>query len=54
MESIPLDLSGAYFRADIRWTFASQSEKDEDRVSARRREMAERIAMLPPRSSSID
>lgn len=54
MESVPLDLSGAYFRADIRWTFASQSEKDEDRVSARRREMAERIAMLPPRSSSID
>lgn len=54
MESIPLDLSGAYFRADIRWTFASQSEKDEDRVSARRREMAERIAMLPPRARIVD
>lgn len=54
LELEPIDLSGAYFRADIRWTFASQSEKDEDRVSARRREMAERIAMLPPRSSSID
>lgn len=49
-----VDLSGAYFRADIRWTFASQSEKDEDRVSARRREMAERIAMLPPRARIVD
>ncbi len=54
MENIPLDLSGAYFRADIRWTFASQSEKDEDRVSARRREMAERLAMLPPRTYIVD
>lgn len=54
MENIPLDLSGAYFRADMRWTFASQAEKDEDRVSARRHEMAERLAMLPNRTRIVD
>lgn len=54
METVPLDLSGAYFRADMRWTFASQAEKDEDRVSARRREMAERLAMLPNRARIVD
>lgn len=53
-DDVPVSLSSFYFRADIRWTFASQSEKDEDRVSARRREMAERIAMLPPRARIVD
>ena len=54
MEAIPLNLSGAYFRADIRWTFASQAEKDEDRSAVRRREMAERMAMLPSSVRAID
>lgn len=31
-----LDLSGPYARVDLRWTFASQSEKDMDRTSSRR------------------
>ena len=34
-----LDLSGAYLRADLRWTFASQSEKDIDRATTRRDEL---------------
>lgn len=34
-----LDLSGAFVRADLRWTFASQSEKDEDRATMRRQEI---------------
>lgn len=51
---VPVSLSSFYFRADIRWTFASQAEKDEDRVSARRREMAERLAMLPNRARIVD
>jgi hypothetical protein len=31
-----LDLSGPYARVDLRWTFASQSEKEMDRTSSRR------------------
>lgn len=34
-----LDLSGAFVRADLRWTFASQSEKDADRATMRRQEI---------------
>jgi len=34
-----LDLSGPYARIDLRWTFASQSEKDMDRTSSRREEL---------------
>lgn len=34
-----LDLSGAYLRADLRWTFASQAEKDMDRTSMRRQSL---------------
>jgi len=48
LRNIPVSLSSAYIRADIRWTFASQAEKDEDRAAARSREMSERLAMLPP------
>jgi hypothetical protein len=47
-QNIPISLSSFYLRADIRWTFASQAEKDEDRAAARRKEMSERLAMLPP------
>jgi hypothetical protein len=47
-QNIPVSLSSFYLRADIRWTFASQAEKDEDRAAARRKEMSERLAMLPP------
>lgn len=36
-----LDLSGAYVRADLRWTFASQAEKDADRTSMRRQSLDE-------------
>lgn len=40
-----LDLSGAFVRADLRWTFASQAEKDADRTSMRRQAFDEaRIA----------
>ena len=34
-----LDLSGAFLRADLRWTFASQAEKDADRTSMRRQSL---------------
>lgn len=45
--NIPVSLSSVYLRADIRWTFASEAEKDVDRSAARSREMTERLAMLP-------
>lgn len=45
--SIPIDLSAPYLRVDIRWTFASEAEKDVDRSAARSKEMTERLAMLP-------
>ena len=45
--SIPISLSSAYVRADIRWTFSSQSQRDEDRASQRSLEMTQRLAMLP-------
>jgi hypothetical protein len=45
--SIPIDLSAPYVRVDIRWTFASESEKDVDRSAARSKEMTERLAMMP-------
>lgn len=46
-QNIPVSLSSFYVRADIRWTFASQLEKDEDRAASRSREMTERLAMMP-------
>lgn len=45
--NIPVSLSSVYLRADIRWTFASEAEKDVDRSAARSKEMTERLAMLP-------
>lgn len=50
---IPVSLSNAYIRVDVRWTFASQAEKDEDRAAARSLEMTERLAMMP-RGRRID
>jgi hypothetical protein len=44
---IPVSLSSVYLRADIRWTFASEAEKDVDRSAARSKEMSERLAMMP-------
>jgi hypothetical protein len=44
---IPIDLSDAYVRADIRWTFASREENDEDRASERARRMHDILAMMP-------
>jgi len=45
--NIPVSLSSVYLRADIRWTFASEAEKDVDRSAARSKEMTERLAMMP-------
>lgn len=45
--NLPVSLSSFYLRADIRWTFASEAEKDVDRSAARSKEMTERLAMLP-------
>ncbi len=47
MRGMSLNLSGAYVRVDVRWTFASEAEKSEDRAAARNRVMTERMAMLP-------
>ena len=44
---IPIDLSDAYVRADIRWTFASKEQTDEDRASDRVRRMHDILAMMP-------
>jgi hypothetical protein len=42
-----LDLSGVYLRADIRWTFASDAEVEENRSSGRARVLNEILATMP-------
>ncbi|MBK9576088.1 MAG: hypothetical protein IPK50_23175 [Fibrobacterota bacterium] len=43
---VPIDLSGAYFRADLRWTFASQVERDEEKRTVQRvRDVREALAL---------
>lgn len=45
--NIPVDLSGAYVRADIRWTFASDAEREEQRAADRAVRLHEILAMMP-------
>jgi hypothetical protein len=42
-----LDLSGVYIRADIRWTFASDAEVEENRASEHARVLNEILATMP-------
>jgi len=42
-----LDLSGVYIRADIRWTFASPAELEENRSAERARTMNGILATMP-------
>ncbi|MBK8802978.1 MAG: hypothetical protein IPN71_13180 [Fibrobacteres bacterium] len=45
-EPAPFDLSGAYFRADLRWTFASKVEREADqRTVSRVRDVREALAL---------
>lgn len=45
-EGIPVNLSGAYFRADLRWTFASKVERDEEQRTVQRvRDVREALAL---------
>ena len=45
--NIPIDLSAAYVRADIRWTFSSQQERDEAATAERVRLVHDLVAMTP-------
>ena len=45
--NIPIDLSAAYVRADIRWTFSSQQERDEAATAERVRRIHDILAMTP-------
>lgn len=49
---IPVNLSGAYFRADLRWTFASQVQREEERDAdrARRVFLSRATALRPTRA----
>ena len=43
LKSIPVDLSGVYLRADLRWTFASRAEKEREAMLQERRKVLERL-----------
>jgi len=43
LKSIPVDLSGVYLRADLRWTFASKADKEREARLEKRREVLERL-----------
>ena len=45
--NIPIDLSAAYVRADIRWTFSSEQERDEAQSAQRVRAIHDILAMTP-------
>jgi len=52
LKPIPVDLSGAYARVDLRWTFASKAEKERSAALLRRREALARlgqVAFVDPR-----
>lgn len=52
LKPIPIDLSGAYARVDLRWTFASKAEKERSAALIRRRQALERlgqVAFVDPR-----
>lgn len=40
---LPVDLSGAYARVDLRWTFASKAEKERSAKLEKRREVLDRL-----------
>jgi len=43
LKSIPIDLSGAYLRVDLRWTFASKADKERAAALDHRRKVLERL-----------
>jgi len=43
LEPIPVDLSGAYVRLDLRWTFASKADKERTAALDRRRKVLDRV-----------
>lgn len=43
LKSIPVDLSGVYLRADLRWTFASKADKEREARLQQRRKVLERL-----------
>ena len=45
--NVPVDLSDPYVRADIRWTFSSQQERDEAQSAERARRMRDILALTP-------
>jgi hypothetical protein len=47
LANIPIDLSAPYVRADIRWTFSSQQERDDAATAERVRRMHDLLAMTP-------
>jgi hypothetical protein len=50
LNALPIDLSGLYVRVDVRWTFASQADKEKvSLLQDRPRMMAERMALMPRR-----
>lgn len=54
VEPAPLDLSGAYFRADLRWTFASQVEREEEQRTVNRvREVRDALAAAALRRTVV-
>lgn len=42
-KDLPVDLSGVYLRADLRWTFASRAEKEREAMLQERRKVLERL-----------
>jgi len=43
LSPLPVDLSGAYLRADLRWTFASKADRERDARYEERRKVLERL-----------
>ena len=43
LKPLPVDLSGAYLRVDLRWTFASKADRERDARYEERRKVLERL-----------
>lgn len=43
LKPLPVDLSGVYLRADLRWTFASKADKEREARLQERRKVLERL-----------
>lgn len=43
LSPLPVDLSGAYLRVDLRWTFASKADKEREARMEERRKVMERL-----------